>query len=202
MATNRFEGSGILLTPSDKRDSQLKGVGAAKLEAIDITGELSENGLGTDTGGNENYSSTATFFSFKATAESVIHKVVLSLEDGDVAQNATSDVALFVGAASALTNGIIFGVASTAGTPDLFACTTAKTIDQLALLTGGEVVRDIQTGHATSANNHDHIFLTIDFQKTWGVPLYLKKDELVGFYLQDNLSGLSAVTGAVYGRLI
>lgn len=202
MATNRFEGSIVSLTSGDKREAQYSGIGAGKLEALDVTGLLSESGLGSDTDAGEDYSSTATFFSFKATAESVIYKVVLSLESGDVDETAAKDIALFLGGASALTNGIIFGVASSAGTPDLFADTTAKTLAQLVQFTGGELVRDTNLESATNTVNHDHVFLTIDFVKNYGVPLKLAKNELVGFYLQDDLSGLSSVHGAVFGRLI
>jgi len=202
MPNNRFEGSKVLLTADDRKNAKLRGISGEKLQALSIIGQLSENGLGLDTEANENYSGTQTFFSYQATANSVIHKVLLTLEDGNLGQNAITDHTLFLGGGAVLTNGIVFGVASVAGSPDLFSTEGAKSVKDFSEFLGADTFRDVQTVSSSAANNTDTLYVTIDFEKTWGLPLYLSAGELVGFYLQDNLSGLSSLTGSVFGRLV
>jgi hypothetical protein len=78
MVDNRFRGH--INTSKHFEELEAYGILPGVLAELDIVADLSEAGLGSDTGFNEDYSSTATFASYKATADCVIHRMILSLD--------------------------------------------------------------------------------------------------------------------------
>ena len=196
---NRFEGN--LTTGSDKETARVYGIPPAKLEALDVRGELSESGSGTDMDFGENYSSTAGSCYYTATADCVIHSMHLFLENGDYDETGVMDGELFLGGATALTNGIKWKVWNKTPTA-VFTSTAATNINGFVDEWGADVVR--HTGHLSATNNinHDTVYVHLDFVKLFGFPIRLPSGFSIGIYLNDNISALSAFRGTVFGRLI
>lgn len=201
MATNRFNGH--FNTAKDFDTNEMYGLTAAVLADLDLVADLTEAGAGSDSGANEDYSSTATFFSYKATAPCVIQRMILNLSLSSLTGSAAQDLTLWIGGAAALTNGIKWGV-STSSTfaTNIYASAVAKTIAQFSSVWGADISRNSYTVDATAGDNHDHVIVTVDFQRMFGCPLRLQTNQYLGVYLNDDLSGLGAVTGMVTGRLI
>jgi hypothetical protein len=201
MATNRFYGK--IITTAEQEESSLYGLPAAKLNTLKVSGRLSEAGAASDFDFAEDYSSTATFASYKATAQSVINSMVLEFSVSTLTGSAAQDLSLWVGGAAILTNGILWGVSSSStGSPNLFASTAAKNLLQFASSQGADILRDKYTVDATAGDNHDSLVVTYDFAKILGTPIKLEKNQYIGVYLNDDLSGLGAFSGKVFGRLI
>lgn len=199
MATNRFQG--VIATNPARNEAFFNGIYAGYLADIDLRGELSEAGAGTDVGANEDYSSTATYFAYIATSDCVINRVVLALEAGTVDETAAADMKLFVGGLSALTNGIDFQVRDTDDTV-LLSYDVVKTIDDFIVELGADVFRSLSVANATNTVNHDSVVVTLDFTKIFGHGIRLRNTDKIGFYLNDDLSGLTNVEGSVFGRKI
>jgi hypothetical protein len=202
VATNRF--NGWLSTPAKMEGAERYGLLGGVLNELAVIGDLTEAGAGSDSSLNEDYSSTATFAAFKATGQTVIHRMVLSIGLGTYTGATAIDQSLWLGGAAALTNGVIWGVStSTTGSPNLFASAAAKTIEGFSSIHGAEVRRYFYTVDATAADNFDHIIVEYEFPDMFGFPIQLRKNDLIGIYLNDNLStsGLT-FTGKVFGRLV
>lgn len=201
MVTNRFRGH--FNTDADFDNARTYGLLPGVFAELDVVGDLSEAGAGTDTGANEDYSSTATWFSFKATADSVIHRMVLNISVSTLTGSAAQDLTLWLGGAAALTNGIKWGISTAStGSPDTYASDAAKTMSQFSSEWGADIFRDSYTVDATAGDNHDHLVVTLDFVRMFGLPIRLPKNYYIGVYLNDDLSGLGALTGIVTGRFI
>lgn len=202
MATNRF--NGLERKEQIIHQALYEGLRPDKLAEFDIVADLSEGGAGSDTGFNEDYSSTATFASYRATAPSVIHRIILNIALSSYTGAAALDETLWLGGAAALTNGIKWGVSSSSTfATNKYASGVAKTIEQFSSVWGADVFRDFYSVDATAGDNHDHVRVTLDFVKMFGFPIQVNTNDYIGVYINDNLSSsVTTFIGMVTGRLI
>lgn len=204
MATNRFEGG--LVTGKDHEDLEFFGILGGKLNTLKVEGRLSEAGAGSDFDFAEDYSSTATWASYKATAQCVIHRMVLELSLSTFTGSAAQDLTLWLGGTAQLTNGIKWGVSSAStGSPDTYASSAAKSMAQFASVHGANIFRNTYSVDGTAGDNHDSLIVVYDFKSMYGFPIRLPKNYYLGVYLNDDLAttaALSTFTGKVFGTLI
>jgi hypothetical protein len=162
---------------------------------------LSEGSAGSDSTFNEDYSSTSSTTGIRfTTQDAVVLGLIFTLQDGDVAQNAVvNNHELFIGAASALTNGMTVKTANSAGTAvHTIISAGFKTIGAIAGF-ATDFVQSFDVSSATTTNNNHCIAFKIDFTQLLGHGIYLKKNEYIQVLLNDNFSGLSVFTISAYG---
>jgi hypothetical protein len=202
VATNRFYGA--LITPEDRDNAEFFGITGAKLNTLKVEGRLSEQGAGVDFDFGEDYSGTAAWCCYKATAEMVIYKMVLHLNLSTFTASAAIDSTLFMGGAAALTNGIVWGVSTliTNTTPNQYGSSGAKSISELSSVHGADFTRNYYSVDATAGDNSDDVTVVYNFVHMYGFPIKLMKGQNIGIFLSDNLSAVTSITGKVFGRLI
>ena len=206
MATNRWYGA--LTTAEDKGDADIFGLPAAVISELKVEGRLSESGAASDYDFAEDYSSTATFAAWKATAECVITKMVLEISLSTFTGSAVQDLTLWLGGTAQLTNGITWGVSSVGtatAAPDKLVSSAAKSIAEFSSVHGAEIIRDKYSVDATAGDNHDAVIVTYEFEELFGCPIRLGKNNFIGIRLRDDFASTAAVTtftGKVFGRFI
>ncbi len=201
MANNRFNG---LLNGREKEEFEIYGLYSAELNDLFVRGELSESGAGSDVGFNEDYSSTATYASYLATANMAVYRLVLNIFLGSVDETVAQDTSLWLGGNTALTNGITFGTSTSATAASyLISFPVVKYIHGFTEEWGAEVYRNLVIESATDAANQDSVTVILDFKKIFGCPIRLRKDDYIGVHLNDDFSSVTTTfTGSIYGREI